>query len=258
MNKKILVIEDDNVVRSNIQQLLDESGYDVQTADNGISGIHQAVSFKPDVIVCDIMMPGIDGLEVLKELQKYPDSASVPFLFLTAKAELSDVRLGLQSGADDYLVKPFSAAELLKAIELRLHKRTMILMNEKEKSQTESGPLKQALDYDSNLFLQMGDRPEIIKVNKIKYIQAESEYSHIFTADEKKLLVRRLLKEWEEMLPARHFLRIHRSTIINIEYIKKIEKWFNHSFRVHLDSVTEPFIVSRRYSAKLRSQNNFT
>ncbi|MGE5499056.1 MAG: LytR/AlgR family response regulator transcription factor [Syntrophothermus sp.] len=258
MNKKILIIEDDKAVRSNIQQLLYESGYEVQTAGDGISGIQQALSFQPDVIVCDIMMPGIDGLEVLKELQRHPEAASIPFIFLTAKAELSDIRLGLKSGADDYLVKPFSAAELLNAIELRLHKRMMILRNEKEKSQTESGQSKQALDYNSNLFLQMGDRPEIIKVNKIKYIQAESEYSNIITADEKKLLVRRLLKEWEEMLPSRHFLRIHRSTIINIEYIKKIEKWFNHSFRVHMDAVPEPFIVSRRYSTKLRSQNNFT
>ncbi|HEX2961958.1 MAG TPA: LytTR family DNA-binding domain-containing protein, partial [Ignavibacteriales bacterium] len=82
------------------------------------------------------------------------------------------------------------------------------------------------------------------------------EYSNVYTTDARHLLVQKLLKEWEKTLPPKVFLRIHRSTIINLDFVKKVEKWFNHSFRVYLQDVSEPFIISRRYSTKLRALLN--
>lgn len=253
--KKILVIEDDRNVRTNIQELLTESGYEVQSAENGRQGLAAAKKFLPDLIICDIMMPELNGYEVLKELAEDFKTAAIPFIFLTAKAEISDIRTGMLSGADDYLIKPFTSVELLRAIEVRLSKRLLIRQNEKVKMDAHPDEEKQ-LDYDSNVFLLAGSNPEIIKVSRIKYILAESEYSKVITSDNKNLMVRRTLKQWEEILPREEFLRIHRSTMINLEYISKIEKWFNHSFRVHLKGVPEPFVVSRRFSSKLRSLKN--
>ncbi|MEP0984321.1 response regulator [Ekhidna sp.] len=119
---RILVIEDQEDVRENISELLELSNYDVSNASNGKDGVKKALSSPPDLILCDIMMPEMDGYEVLYLLSKNPETASLPFIFLTAKAEKSDFRKGMNMGADDYITKPFEEMELLGAIERRLKK----------------------------------------------------------------------------------------------------------------------------------------
>lgn len=118
----ILVIEDQTDVRENIVELLELSNYQVSSAPDGKAGVKQALASPPDLILCDIMMPEMDGYEVLYLLSKNPSTASLPFIFLTAKAEKSDLRKGMNMGADDYLTKPFEEMELLGAIERRLLK----------------------------------------------------------------------------------------------------------------------------------------
>lgn len=122
MKKKILVIEDQPDVRENIAELLELSNYEAITAANGKEGIKKALEVQPDLILCDIMMPEMDGYEVLYLVGKNPAIARTPFIFLTAKAERSDFRKGMNMGADDYITKPFEEMELLGAIERRLTK----------------------------------------------------------------------------------------------------------------------------------------
>lgn len=124
MNQKILIIEDNNDIRENVVEILGLAGYTVLEADNGKTGIELAVNNLPDVILCDIMMPELDGYGVLFMLNKNPETAAIPFIFLTAKAERIDQRKGMEMGADDYLTKPFDDIELLNAIESRLRKKT--------------------------------------------------------------------------------------------------------------------------------------
>ncbi|MEM6831364.1 MAG: response regulator [Bacteroidota bacterium] len=118
--KSILVIEDQQDIRENIAELLELSNYSVTTAGDGKEGVKQAIETVPDLILCDIMMPQMDGYEVLYLLSKNPSTASIPFIFLTAKAEKSDFRKGMNMGADDYITKPFDEMELLGAIERRI------------------------------------------------------------------------------------------------------------------------------------------
>ena len=120
--KSILVIEDNKDIRENTAEILDLAGYKTFTAENGKKGVDIAVKEKPDVIVCDIMMPELDGYGVLHLLRKNEETQRIPFLFLTAKTERSDFRKGMEMGADDYLTKPFEGIELLNAIEMRLKK----------------------------------------------------------------------------------------------------------------------------------------
>lgn len=120
--KKLLLIEDDVTVRENTAELLELSNYDVITASNGRHGIEKAKQTHPDIIVCDIMMPEIDGYGVLDALSKDPNTHNIPFIFLSAKTEHKDIRKGMDLGADDYLTKPFEEEELLSAIESRLAK----------------------------------------------------------------------------------------------------------------------------------------
>jgi CRP-like cAMP-binding protein len=123
--KKILLIEDNAEVRENTSEILSLAHYDVVTAHNGKVGVELAQKINPDLIICDIMMPELDGYGVLHILSKRPDTARIPFIFLTAKTEKTDIRKGMTLGADDYLTKPFDDTDLLNAIETRLKKSSL-------------------------------------------------------------------------------------------------------------------------------------
>lgn len=123
MSKKILIIEDNNDIRENVVEILELAGYSVLEAANGRTGVELAINNLPDIILCDIMMPELDGYGVLYMLNKNPATAAIPFIFLTAKAERLDLRKGMEMGADDYLTKPFDDMELLNAVESRLKKK---------------------------------------------------------------------------------------------------------------------------------------
>ncbi len=124
--KKILLIEDNPDMRENTAEILELSNYKVITAEHGKTGVKLAQDEKPDLIICDVMMPELDGYGVLHILSKNPATASIPFIFLTAKAEKSDLRKGMNLGADDYLTKPFDDTELLDAVQIRLAKSDIL------------------------------------------------------------------------------------------------------------------------------------
>lgn len=126
MAKTILVIEDNNDIRENTAEILDMAGYKTFTAENGKRGVELAIKEKPSVIICDIMMPELDGYGVLHLLRKNTDTQNIPFIFLTAKTERSDFRKGMEMGADDYITKPFDDIELLNAVEMRLKKSEVL------------------------------------------------------------------------------------------------------------------------------------
>lgn len=121
--KKILVIEDEPPVRANILELLEAEDYEVVGAENGFIGALWAQEHLPDLIICDVMMPEVDGHEVLSALRQEPMTATIPFIFLTAMADKADIRQGMDLGADDYLTKPFTRAEMLGAITSRFAKQ---------------------------------------------------------------------------------------------------------------------------------------
>jgi DNA-binding response OmpR family regulator len=129
---KVLLIEDDTAVRENTAELIELSGYEVITAPNGKIGVSTAKNTLPDIIICDIMMPEMDGYGVIKELSSDLSTKHIPFIFLSAKTEHKDIRKGMDLGADDYLTKPFEEQDLFSAIESRLAKAA-ILKDERER-----------------------------------------------------------------------------------------------------------------------------
>jgi len=152
---KILLIEDDSVVRENTAELLELANYTVITANDGKSGIYQAKKQLPDIIICDIMMPELNGYGVLQILSKEKTTKHIPFIFLSAKIEHNDIRKGMNLGADDYITKPFDESELLSAIESRLAKVAIIKENLEKKTvgelTTSEDELK-TLDHLKNYF----------------------------------------------------------------------------------------------------------
>lgn len=126
MNDTILVIEDNQEMCENIAEILKLGNYNVISANNGKDGVKLALTNKPDLILCDIMMPELDGYGVLYVLGRNSETSDIPFIFLTAKSEKSDFRKGMALGADDYLVKPFDGVELLESVELRLRRNRQL------------------------------------------------------------------------------------------------------------------------------------
>lgn len=138
---KILVIDDDALVRANLVELLELESFEVLSAEDGRAGVQLARQHLPDLIICDIMMPELDGYGVLGELRQDSATATIPFIFLTAKTEKSDMRQGMSLGADDYLVKPFTRQEILDAISARLAKQTAFI----QKTQSKLDDLRSAI-----------------------------------------------------------------------------------------------------------------
>ena len=124
--KQILLIEDDKALRENTEELLELAGYSVNTAPNGKIGVEAAIENHPDIIICDIMMPELDGYGVLEQLSTNEQTKHIPFIFLSAKTEHKEIRKGMDLGADDYLTKPFEEEDLMSAIESRLAKAELI------------------------------------------------------------------------------------------------------------------------------------
>ncbi|WP_299113945.1 response regulator [uncultured Winogradskyella sp.] len=173
---KVLLIEDDTVLRENTAELLELSDFNVITSPNGKIGLKDAKKHLPDVIVCDIMMPELDGYQVLNRLSKHNKTKHIPFIFLSAKTEHSDVRKGMNLGADDYITKPFTEGELISAIKSRLAKASIL----KEQGQDN---VNNYLEEDELCSLNdlknfFDDYGEEFRFNKEDIIYREGEHSN--------------------------------------------------------------------------------
>lgn len=198
--KTILVIDDNTDIRENTAEILSLAGYQTFTAENGKRGVEIAAREKPDLIVCDIMMPELDGYGVLHLLKNRPETEHIPFIFLTAKTERTDFRKGMEMGADDYITKPFDDIELLKAIEIRLKKIGIIQAQYEQGEQGANELLKElktsgliSLDpnqYDServpkkSIVYHEGKRPKYLyhlKSGKIKTFRIHEDGKEYIT-----------------------------------------------------------------------------
>ena len=162
--KSILIIEDNKDIRENTAEILDLAGYKTFTAENGKLGVELALKEKPDLIICDIMMPVLDGYGVLHLLRKNEATINTPFIFLTAKIERTDFRKGMEMGADDYITKPFEEIELLNAIEIRLKKMAVL---EKKYPASETGINEFLKDVkNAGLIKELAEKYNIEKIGK--------------------------------------------------------------------------------------------
>ncbi|MEP7279147.1 MAG: response regulator [Bacteroidota bacterium] len=162
--KSILVIEDNKDIRENTVEILSLAGYQTFSAESGKLGVEIALKEKPDLIICDIMMPVLDGYGVLHLLRKNADTINTPFIFLTAKIERSDFRKGMEMGADDYITKPYEEIELLNAIEIRLKKADVL---EKKYPASELGISDFLKDVKGmGLIKELSEKYDIEKIGK--------------------------------------------------------------------------------------------
>ncbi len=167
--KTILLIEDNNEVRENTAEILELANYRVVQAQNGKEGVEKAQKEKPDLIICDIMMPVLDGYGVIHLLSKNAETALIPFIFLTAKSEREDFRKGMDMGADDYITKPFDDVELLRAVESRLRKNEIL-----------KAEFSNNLDGINKFFDDISSIEELKKLSKDRRIKSYKKKDVIF------------------------------------------------------------------------------
>ncbi|MDQ3063476.1 MAG: LytTR family DNA-binding domain-containing protein [Acidobacteriota bacterium] len=238
MKYKTIIVDDERLARKEMCALL--AGFDEIAIVGEAENINEAVNLiereKPHIVFLDIQLSGENGFDLLEKTDQ-----NFKLIFVTA-FDAYAIR-AFEVNALDYLLKPVNPERLAKAIE-RLHKENV--------AKNEFRPL----EFDDRIFLELGGRSVFLKVCDISFISAAGDYSEIFTADGKKHLIEKPLREWEERLPEKHFLRIHRQTIINLEQIEHIESWFNRTFQLRLKKYPQTFAVSRRYAVKLKSKFN--
>jgi two-component system LytT family response regulator len=232
---KVVIVDDERLARNKLRSMLEEHPEIsvVGEADGVESALRVIEQAEPDVLFLDIQMPGQSGFDLVNQLKR-----NVKIIFVTAFDEYA-IR-AFEINALDYLLKPINPERLARAI------------NRLPDPAPETGQQVRPLEYDDFLLLPFGDASIFLKLSSIKCICAAGVYSEVITTDSQKALVLRSLNEWEARLPEKHFARIHRSTIVNLSCVERIENWFNSSSRLFLKQTAEPLNVSRRYAARLR------
>lgn len=231
-----LIVDDERLARKELSTMLAEyknisicgEAEDVPSALEAISKTN------PDIIFLDIQMPGKSGFELLDEI-----TTEAKIVFVTAYDEYA-IR-AFEVNALDYLLKPIAPERLQKAIE-------RIQLQQEQGSHPEKN-----LNYEDRLFINFDSHLQFLKISSILSITSAGDYTQVVLANKKNGLTIKSMKEWEMRLPDNYFCRIHRSTIINMEHIDHLEEWFNYSYRVYMHGVEQPFLLSRRYVAKLKN-----
>ncbi len=214
--QQLLVIEDDKDVRETLVNILELSGYSVASAKNGREGFDAIMELRPELVLCDVDMPEMDGFQLLTTInQRLQGQIIPPFIFLTAKVDNNDVRTGMGLGADDYILKPFEYTDVLDTIRLRLERREKLLANGGKgiTANQEKSLDKLAIPSDEGL--------DLIPFKNIIKCQAERAYCTFYLVNNRKILVSKPMKEFEELLISKGFLKIHKSTIINMDFAEK-------------------------------------
>ena len=232
---KAIIVDDERLARKELRSMLD--AYPEMLVAGEADSVPKALELiekvRPDVLFLDIQMPGETGFELLEKSDFHFKT-----IFVTA-FDAYAIR-AFEVNALDYLLKPINPERLARAIE------RLSTANE-----ASSVPARK-LEYEDRLFIDTGERSTFLKLSDIKCICGAGDYTEVYTSDGKRTLVMKPLKEWEERLPEKYFSRIHRSTIINLEFVEKMESWFNRSYRIYLRHTSEPFVMSRRYATKLK------
>ncbi len=179
MAKKILIVEDNQFLRTTTADILQLAGYEVIEAEHGKMGVERAQLERPDMIICDVEMPELDGYGVLHYLSNDPQTAMIPFIFLTSRDGADEMRRGMTSGADDYLVKPFSEADLLATIDVRLRKSAILQREYGRAPQRLNEFIADATEHGGIPGIDVGDRPRKYGVGQILYGEGDST-NHVY------------------------------------------------------------------------------
>lgn len=234
---KTLIVDDEDLARQDLIDVLAEFEQIniVAEADSVRQARSKIEHDKPQLIFLDIQLPGESGFDLLEYVRD-----DIKIIFVTAYDQYA-IR-AFEVNAVDYLMKPVSRERLAAAL-------SRIALGTRE-STTELRPLK----TDDRIFLKRDKGYAFIKIDRIVCIEAQDDYSLISLSDDEQIIIHKTMKEWEQRLPDEMFCRIHRSTIVNIEKVQKIDPWYHHTYLVVLEGREQPLVMSRRYFAIIKEK----
>lgn len=236
---RTIIVDDERLARIQLRDLL--SNFEIinviAEADNVPGAVKIVNDLQPELIFLDIQMPGESGFDLLQQINLLPK-----IVFVTAFDQYA-IR-AFEVNALDYVLKPINPQRLAQAV---------ARLNEDREESAETIKL---LEYDDYLFIAVGERADFIKVSSIICIRADGVYTEVLINDGRKFVLHKSLKQWLNQLPAKHFAQIHRSTVINLENVERVEQWFNYSYQVYLRNIKEPLVMSRRFVAQLKNNRS--
>jgi two-component system LytT family response regulator len=238
-NLKAIIVDDERLARVNLRKLLvPHSEIEIVGEASSCQGAIEMINmFNPQLIFLDIQLSGETGFDLLEMIDN-----SIKIIFVTAYDEFA-IR-AFEVNAIDYLLKPVNPDRLKLAIERVITKEKV------QKS------ISRSYEYSDSIYVRLNNyASRFIKISSITFIEPVGNYSKIVTIEGKHCLVLKTLKQWQEELPDNNFIRIHRSSIVNIEHVDRIEKKSNSQQKAYLKNISEPIEVSRRYARNLKSLN---
>jgi two-component system LytT family response regulator len=230
-----IIVDDEWLVRAELQRMLRQFPEIevVGEAENVAQAVQLVKEKRPDVIFLDIQMPGETGFDLLEKID-----VQAKVIFITAYDQYA--LRAFEVNALDYLLKPVTPERLAKAIQ-RLRTR-----------QPGAASPRAGLNYDDVIYLLVSGSPRFVKIANIKCILAAGNYSYLVYGDRRPELVPKTLSQWEGILPKSHFVRVHRSAIVNFEYVRDIKKGKNYNYQLFLQGLEKPLTLSRRYATRLK------
>ncbi|HEX8566660.1 MAG TPA: LytTR family DNA-binding domain-containing protein [Pyrinomonadaceae bacterium] len=233
---KAAIVDDERLARNKLRKMLAElpNVEIVGEADGVDSAIEVIEKSAPDVVFLDVQMIGASGFDLLEKVE-----IDFQTIFVTAFDEYA-IR-AFEVNALDYLLKPVKPERLKQSIE-------------KLSAQRKTEITAKVLEPDDFLFLTFGRKSKFVPVNSIKYILAADVYSEICIATGERALLLKPLNDWERQLPQKNFVRIHRSAIVNLAFVERVENQFNYSYQVFLSGESKPVSMSRRFAARLKER----
>ena len=249
--KKILLIHGNIDQDSELREVLESAGYRTYISAGEADGLKIAERYLPDVIICELDDYERE-LKIIKMLNETSSTESIPILLITSISQTIHTRAAMELGADDVLVKPIDNESLLNSIKKRLKKIEVLKEKLKDEIISAERTFTNQSQSKDHILVNIGRKLKLIEFSRIECITASKEYSKIIVDDGCKILVRKSIRNWAETLPANDFLRIHRSTIVNMNFIDRIEKNGNRSYIVFLKNISIPFQMSQRYSNIMR------
>ncbi len=241
--KRVLLVEDDELISETIMKSLRLEGYEVERAKDGEECMEKVKESPPDLILLDVLLPQVDGWEILSRIRDDPTGSDIPIIILTALADEVSKIQGLRGGADDYVTKPFSSLELMARVEAVL-KRSARRISAGAKRSVNPIPARK------------GDKIVLIDPDTIVFINIQRDSTFIHT-DEGKFLSDHTLGELENVLDKEKFFRAHRSYIVNLRRVKEITKHGTSTYELTMnDNINSKVPMSRRQSIELKKLLN--
>lgn len=235
----VLVVEDDALISEMVTKNLKLEGYRVETARDGEEGLKKVEEANPDLVLLDVLLPRLDGWEVLTRLRDDSRFRDIPIIMLTALSDERSKVQGLRGGADDYITKPFSALELMARVEA-------VLKRADRKAHATRDSLR------TQIPARKGDKIYLVNVDDINFVNVQRDYTYLHT-DNDRFLTSYTLGELEKMLDPARFFRAHRGYIVNLQKVKEITKVGTSAYELMMsDPAKSKIPMSRRQSSELR------